>query len=159
MSSHVIEILLIDKSFESRYNSVFQSMNARVAEAFFNGIKKSITALLLMEDGNGKPTSVNKDKLMEALKLNFGSMVSEPLFHWENQDDIEGSIEIFNQRKQLLHSKGYKSFLEKCYNNAYTNHFKQIKGIQLNNALATKDEVNFLNEIYKESKLKFKHKK
>lgn len=159
MSSHVIGILLTNKSLEPKYKSVFESMDPRVAESFFNGIKESITALLLLEDDNGKPTKVNKDRLVDALEIYFGSMVSEPMFHWENQDDLEGSIEVFNQRKQYLRSNGYKFFLEKCFNNAYANHFKQIKGVPLNNALATKEEVNFLNEIYKGTKLKFKHKK
>ena len=159
MSSHVIGILLIDKALEPKYNSVFERMDPRVAEAFFNGIKESISTLLLLEDPNGKPTIVSEDSLVDALKINFGSMVSEPLIHWENQDDLEGSLEVFNQRKQYLRSNGYKLFLEKCFNNAYTNHFKQIKGVPLNNALATKNDVNFLNEIYKGSKLKFKHKK
>ena len=159
MSSHVWDILLIDKALEPKYSSVFQSRNPRVAEALFEALKDSFAYLLLLKDENSKPAQITMDSIIAALKQNFGSMLGDALGQWENQDDIYHSIKVFNRRKQFFHERGYELFLKCCFENAYSCHFAQIKGITLNNALATNEDVQFLNIIYKDTKLHFNHEK
>lgn len=41
-----------------------------------------------------------------------------------------------------------------CFKNAYDIHYNEIKGLKLTQALATQEDIDFLNEIYRSNKFK-----
>ena len=158
MSSHVWDILVISKNLEHTYNNVFRSTNPRVSEAFFQGIIDTFVDLVNLKDENGSLVEINDDIIIDILKKHFGSAVHEPLRQWEKQGSLDNSIKTLNQWRLILKNHGYEQFLKECYEIAYKNHFKQIKGLKLTNALATQQDVDLLNEIYQNAKFKFRLK-
>jgi len=96
---------------------------------------------------------------MDSLKKNFGRLIGEPLRYWEKQGSLELSIEVINRRKMVIKNQGYEQFLKIFFGNAYENYFMKIEGLELNNALATQDDIEFLNTIYQNTELKFELRK
>lgn len=158
MSSHVWDILLISKNFEPTYNTVFQSTSPRVSEAFFQGISDTFVDLVNLKDENGNIVEINYDIVINILEKYFGSAVHEPLRQWEKQGSLNNSMKTLNQWRLKLKNHGYEQFLKDCFEKAYKNYFKQIKGLKLTNALATQQDVDLLNEIYQNIKFKFRLK-
>ncbi len=158
MSSHAWDILLTNENLESTYNKVFHSMSPRVAEAFFKGILNSLEVIVSQKDQTGELIEVNHTIIMDSLKKNFGSMIGEPLRYWGKQGSLDLSIEVINKRKMVIKNQGYEQFLKIFFSNAYENYFTKIKGLKLNNALATQDDIEFINKIYQYTKFKFKLK-
>jgi len=158
MSSHVWDILLISKNLESSYNAVFRSKNPLVSEAFFKGIIDAFVDLVNLKDENGNLVKIDNDILINILGKYLGSSVHEPLRQWEKQGSLNDSIKSLNRRRSILKNHGYEQFLKDCFEKAYKNHFKQIKGLKLTNALATQQDIDLLNEIYQNTKFKFRLK-
>ncbi|MHA2009509.1 MAG: hypothetical protein ACXABO_19770 [Promethearchaeota archaeon] len=156
MSSHVWDILVISKDNESTYNRFFQSMNPRISEAFFQGIIKAFDDLVNLKDEHGILLDINYDIINKFLRKHFGSEFHLPLRHWKKQGSLDDSIKTFNQWKRIITSHGYEQFLKNSFKQAYKNHFNQINGLTLTNALATQQDVDLLNKIYQKNKLKFK---
>ncbi len=155
MSSHVGDILLISKNLESSYNAVFRSADLIVSEAFFQGICDSFVDLVNLKDENGNMVEINDETVINILRKYFGGAIYEPLKHWEKQGSLDNSIKSLNERRMMLKNHGYEQFLKDCFEKAYKNHFKQIKGLKLTNALATQQDVDLLHEIYQNTKFKF----
>ena len=159
MSSHVWDILLTSKSFEPVYHSVFKSTSPPVSEAFFQGISDTFVDLVNLKDENSSIVEIDYDILIDTLSKYFGSAAYEPLRQWEKQgSSIVNSIKTLNEWRIKLKNHGYEQFLKDCFEKAYKNHFKQIKGLKLTNALATQQDVDLLNEIYQNTKFKFRLK-
>ena len=156
MSSHVWDILLISKNFEPTYNTVFQSTSPRVSEAFFQGISDTFVELVNLKDEKGNIVEIDNDILINILSKYFGSAVYEPLRQWEKQGSLNNSMKTLNQWRLKLKNHGYEQFLKDCFEKAYKNYFKQIKGLKLTNALATQQDVDLLTEIYQNTKFKFR---
>lgn len=156
MSSHVWDIMLIDEKFETRYNSVFQSKDPRVSEAFFQGMIDSFVDLVNLKDEYGNLVEINHDTIFAALKERLGGGGHEAYGQWQKQESLDNSIKTLNQWRVILKEHKYEQFLKTCFEKAYKNHFKRIKGLKLNIALATQEDVDLLNKIYKNTKFKFK---
>jgi hypothetical protein len=158
MSSHVWDILVINKKNEPAYNRVFQSMSPRVSEAFFQGIIESFDDLVNLKYEQGFLLDINDEIINKFLRKHFGREFHLPLRQWKKQASLDNSIKTFNRWKRIITNHGYERFLKDYFEQAYKNHFNQIKGLTLTNALATQQDVDLLNKIYQKTKLKFKFK-
>ncbi len=156
MSSHVWDIMLIDEKFETRYNSIFQRDDPLVSEAFFKGMIDSFVDLLNLKDEDGDLVEINEDIILDTLEERLGSGSHIAYNQWQKQESLDNSITTLNQWRVILKEQNYEQFLKTYFEKAYKNHFKQIKGLKLNISLATQQDVDLLNEIYKNTKFKFK---
>ena len=153
MSSHVDDIVLTSDDFHLSEYEKFLDDNGINAEVYIKQLMKSLTELIDMTDQDGNYIKIGEKEIRGVLHRNFGEIEGKKVLErWKDgkhQSDFAASLAEFNKRREYAFNGEYEQFLIDKYDTAHTGYFNAVRKITLTKILATRDNLAFLNLIYK----------
>jgi hypothetical protein len=153
MSSHVDDSVLTSDNIHLSEYETFLREKGLEAEIYVQQLMKCLVELIEITDQNGGFVKIGINDIRNVLYKNFGEVEGEIILdRWMNgdhQSDFGKTLDEFNDRRQYAFNKEYENFLSEKYDTAYSAYFFKVRGLTLTKILATRNNVEFLNIIYR----------